>query len=88
VTGPRLAVDNVAELPVCNLNDIAGMARKFAGDLESGTHGEAMRVIVILHRPDNSMALFGWGENATDMELMGTFEAAKLRVFADHNYLD
>jgi hypothetical protein len=79
----RLAVDNVSELPVSNLNDIAGMARKFADDLANGAHGDAFRAVMVLQLDDNSIAIFGWGENTTNLELMGLFEAAKLRVFAD-----
>jgi hypothetical protein len=84
----RLAVDNVAPLPIGNLRDIPGMIRRFADDLEGGKHGDLHRAVLIIQRDDNSMALFGWGENSTDLELMGLFEAAKLRVFADHSIED
>ena len=74
---------NVEELPIGNLMDIAGMARRFADDLDSGSHGEVFRTVVLIQREDNSLAIFGWGENTSAMELMGLFEAAKLRVFAE-----
>lgn len=74
---------NVSELPVGNLMDVGGMARRFAEDMDAGKYGEVLRTVVIVHRDDNSLAILGWGENTTALELMGLFEAAKLRVFAD-----
>ena len=79
----KLVVDNVTELPVGNLMDVGGMARRFAEDIDAGAYGEVLRTIVVVHRDDNSLAILGWGENTSAMELMGLFEAAKLRVFAD-----
>lgn len=79
----RLAVDNVSELPVSNLQDIAAMARKFADDLDAGKHGDVFRAVLVVQCEDTSLTMFGWGENTTAFELMGLFEAAKLRVFAD-----
>ena len=80
----ELAVDNtnVSEFPHANLNDIAAMARKFADDLESGKYGETARVIVIAEN-ECGLNIFGWGANTTPYELMGLFEASKLRVFAE-----
>jgi hypothetical protein len=81
----KLVVDNsnIEELPVGNLQDIGGMARRFADDLEAGEYGETYRVVVVLQRSDSSLAIMGWGENGSPYEFMGLFEAAKLRVFAD-----
>jgi hypothetical protein len=79
----KLVADNVAELPVGNLMDIAAMARRFADDLDKGEHGEPFRAVLLVQREDG-LALFGWGESASPLEMMGLFEAAKLQVFADH----
>ena len=78
----RLVDDNVTPLPVRNLNDIASMARGFADDLDSQAYGEVTRVICIAEH-EAGLAILGWGENTSPYELMGLFEAAKLRVFAD-----
>lgn len=75
--------DNVAPIPVGNLQDIAGMARRFADQLDAAEFGDVIRSVVIAQRDDGSLTIFGWGENSSAYELMGIFEAAKLRVFAD-----
>lgn len=81
----KLVVDNenVSELPIRNLSDIANMARGFADDLEAGEHGDLERAVLIIQHEDGTLTTFGWGENTSPYELMGIFEAAKLRVFAD-----
>lgn len=81
----RLVSDNVTEIPVGNLMDIADMARRYASDLE---YGEVERTVVITQLADGSLNILGWGENTTAYELMGLFEAAKLRVFADDAIAD
>ena len=78
----KLVSDNTVELPVGNLMDIAGMARRFADDLESGNYGDVLRSVLVVES-DYGLTLLGWGENTSAYELMGLFEAAKLRVFAD-----
>lgn len=80
----RLEVDNtnVEHLPIRNLADIAGMARGFADDLDAGRWGNCDRVVCIVEN-EEGIAILGWGENTTAYELMGIFEAAKLRVFAE-----
>ena len=78
----KLAVDNVTPIPCSNLRDVAAMARKFADDLDAGQYGEVNRVVVIAENGDG-ISIFGWGVATTAYELMGLFEASKLRVFAD-----
>ena len=80
----RLVSDNtnVEELPVGNLRDVAGMARRFGDAIDKGEWGQVDRVVCILEN-ENGISLLGWGENTTAYELMGMFEAAKLRVFAE-----
>ena len=80
----ELAVDNsnVTQIPVGNLMDPADMARRFADNIDAGKWGQIGRVIVIVEH-ENSMVIMPWGENTGPYELMGMFEAAKLRVFAD-----
>jgi hypothetical protein len=81
----KLVVDNenVAALPVGNLMDIAGMAERFAEDLRTGEYGDVARSVLIVETPEG-LTMLGWGENTTNYELMGLFEAAKLQVFADY----
>lgn len=79
----RLVSDsNVEELPVGNLQDIAGMARRFAGYVDDGQWGQISRAIVLVEH-EGGMTILPWGEATSPYELMGLFEAAKLRVFAD-----
>lgn len=75
--------ENVSNIPVGNLLDIGGMARRFADEVDAGRHGQVSRVILMVEDEDGIRVL-GWGaRDATPYELMGLFEAAKLRVFAD-----
>jgi hypothetical protein len=81
VTELRL-VSNVETIPVGNLSDISGMARRFADQVDANEYGDVFRTITIVET-DAGLTILGWGENTTAYELMGLFEAAKLRVFAD-----
>jgi hypothetical protein len=78
----RVVSDNTLPLPIGNLMDIAGMARRFADQIDAGEYGDVIRAVVVLETPE-ALTTIGWGENTTAYELMGIFEAAKLRVFAD-----
>ena len=78
----KLAVDNVTQIPCSNLRDVSAMARKFADDIDAGEYGEVDRVICIAEN-ETGISIFGWGIGTSAYELMGLFEAAKLRVFAD-----
>ena len=78
----RIVSDNTVALPVGNLRDVAAMARRFADQIDAGEHGAVDRVICIAEN-ESGINIFGWGENTTAYELMGLFEAAKLRVFAE-----
>ena len=80
----ELAVDNgnVTPIGTGNLMDIPGMARRFADQVESGGYPNTTRAIVIIER-DDGLSILSWGEATTAYELMGLFEASKLRVFAD-----
>lgn len=78
----KLVSDNTVELPVGNLMDISGMARRFADGLDKGEFGDVIRTVCIIET-ECGLTLLGWGENTSAYELMGLFEAAKLRVFAD-----
>lgn len=81
----ELAVDNtnVIEIPCGNLMDIAGMARRFADDIDADTYGEPNRAIVIVET-EEGLRILSWGENTTPYEMMGLLEAAKLTAFADN----
>jgi hypothetical protein len=80
----KLVIDNenVSHLPIRNLADIAGMARGFADDIDQGRWGTVDRVICLVENEDG-IRILGWGENTSAYELMGMFEAAKLKVFAE-----
>lgn len=83
----KLVVDNdsnVEEFPSGNLQDVAGMARRFADGVDDGDWFDIHRAVVVVQGEDGTLTLLGWGENTTSFELMGIFEAAKLQVFADH----
>lgn len=82
----ELVVDNtnVSDLPVGNLQDIAGMARRFADQVDAGDYAEVHRVISIVQGEDGVLTILGWGENSTAFEMMGICEAAKLQAFADY----
>ena len=79
----KLVADNTVELPVGNLMDIGGMARRFADDMDAKQYGDVFRTVVVVQREDGALHILGWGENTSSYELMGLFESAKLRVFAD-----
>ena len=81
----QLAVDTdsyVSQLPVGNLMDIGGMLRRMADMVDAGDYGEVISMITLAIRPDG-MTICPHGEAMSHYELMGLFEAAKLRVFAD-----
>ena len=80
----KLVIDNenVSHLPIRNLVDIAGMARGFGEDIDAGRWGTVDRVICLVEN-EEGIRILGWGNNTTAYELMGMFEAAKLKVFAE-----
>ncbi len=80
----KIAVDNtnVTEFPHCNLMDIAAMSRRFADNIDAGEWPDMSRAVLLVEF-GGSLAVLPWGESTTPYELMGLFEAAKLRVFAD-----
>lgn len=77
-------VPNVTELPVGNLQDIAGMARRFADGVDKGEWADIHRAVVVVQDEDGTLTILGWGENTSAFELMGICEAAKLQAFADY----
>lgn len=77
----KLVSDNTVELPVANVGDIAAELRALGDAIESGEH-EATSAIIVTVR-NGGLTIFVRGENCSPYELMGLFEAAKLRVFAD-----
>ena len=73
---------NVETIPVGNLMDMPGMLRRMADQVEAGEHGDLVSIISLVVRADG-MTIHSHGEAISHYELMGLFEAAKLRVFAD-----
>jgi len=79
----KLVTDNtVAELGVCNLQDIATCARRFADEVEAGEHGDVVQVTVLIETVDR-LKRESWGEMPSGYELMGIFQAATLAVFSE-----
>lgn len=79
----KLVADNtVVPLDVPNYADVPSCLRRLADEVEAGTHGDVFRTIALIEREDG-IAIVRLGEITTAYELMGLFEAAKLRVFAE-----
>lgn len=73
--------DNISELPVENVKDLAAQARTFADKLEAGEFGEVTRVLTVI---DGSPLRFQYsGDTATAYELMGLLTAAQIMLFAN-----
>lgn len=62
---------------------LADEIHAFADALEAGDHGDAVGVISAVVQADGAIKICWFGEDYTPYELMGLFEAAKLRVFAN-----
>ena len=77
----RLVSDN-ADPTGPDYANIVAMLRQYANEIEAGQYGEPIRAIMVMQLEDELLTL-GCGEEPTAYELMGMFEAAKLRVFAD-----
>jgi hypothetical protein len=74
--------DKVVTLPKSQRCNIAEQARNFGLDVEGGDWGDVTRVVVLVEN-ECGITPLGWGEQATAYEMMGMFEAAKLKVFAE-----
>lgn len=81
----KLVIDNtnVETIPVGNLMDIAGMARRFADDVDSGKLGDVASVTLLIES-SAGLARETWGEVPTGYELIGLLETAKMGVWADN----
>jgi hypothetical protein len=77
---------NVVELDTPNYGDIPGCLRRLADEIEQGVFGDVYRLIGLLEA--DGLAILRLGEITSAYELMGLFEAAKLRVFADDAIAD
>lgn len=80
----KLVIDNtnVETIPVGNLQDIGGMARRFADGVEANDYGEVTRVMVIVETTDGLSASL-WGENASSFEKIGMLATLQMMIFAD-----
>ena len=80
----KLVVDNsnIETIPVGNLQDIAGMARRFADQVDANDYGEVTRVMVIVETTDGLSANL-WGENASGYEKIGLLATLQMMIFAD-----
>lgn len=80
----KLVIDNsnIETIPVGNLMDIGGMARRFADQVEAKDYGEVTRVMVIVETPDGLSANL-WGENANGYEKIGMLASLQMMIFAD-----
>ena len=75
----KLVVDNsnVETIPVGNLQDIAGMARRFAEDVDEGKHGDITSVTLLIETGDG-LKRESWGEMPSAYEIMGMFFAGAI----------
>jgi hypothetical protein len=79
----KLVADNtVSELPIVNVGDVSANLRLLADTIERGDVTDLRSCIHILVT-DGGLQIHVSGENCSSYELMGLFEAAKLRVFAE-----
>ena len=78
----KLVADNTVELPVTNIADIPANLRLLADSIERGEQGGLVSCIFVLVH-DSGLSIHVKGESCSSYELMGLFESAKLRVFAD-----
>jgi len=78
----RIVSDNTVELPIVNVSDVAANLRLLADSIDRGEQ-DGMRSCVFVIVYESGLSIHVKGENCTPYELMGLFEAAKLRVFAD-----
>jgi hypothetical protein len=77
----RLVSDN-AEPRSPDYANIPEMLRQYAAEIEAGAYGDPICAVLIIERADQ-LAILGCGEEPTAYEMMGLFEAAKLKAFAD-----
>ena len=75
-------VSNNPEPGTPDYSNIAEMLRQYAGEIEKGQYGELLSVILVVEGESDIFTL-GCGEEPTPYELMGIFEAAKLKAFAE-----
>ena len=66
----------VVAFPGNNLNDIPGMLRKFADDIEAGEYGKALTVLAAMETEEGFHS-FGWGAADCAVRNAGLFEIAK-----------
>lgn len=78
----KLVSDNTVELPVVSVSDVPANLRLLADTIERGDIG-GLRSCIFVMVLDTGLSIHVKGENCSSYELMGLFEAAKLRVFAD-----
>ena len=78
----KLVSDNTVELPIINVADIPANLRLLADSIERGDV-EGVRSCIFVMVRDDGLSIHVKGENCSSYELMGLFESAKLRVFAD-----
>jgi hypothetical protein len=81
----KLVVDNdsnVEPIPIGNLMDIAGEARRFADEVESGSLGDVVSVTLLIESSDG-LSRHTWGEVPSGYELIGMLETVKMAIIAD-----
>lgn len=78
----KLVADNTVELPIVNVSDVPANLRLLADTIERGDVAD-LRSCIFVMVTDCGLSIYVKGENCSPYELMGLFEAAKLRVFAD-----
>ncbi len=77
----RLVSDNEKPTPDF-IKKIAEQARAFADELEAGTHGNVIRIVLAIEF-EGGLDVEGWGDHRSPFEMMGLFDAAKMMTFAN-----
>lgn len=77
-----LAVDNVTELPVNNLNDIPAMMRKVADQIEAGEHGYVASATLVTEG-EMGVGSFHWSESSNAHERIGMLHGAIYCIMRD-----
>lgn len=76
MTGPTVVI-----LRDTSLNDVPGMLRKTADDIEDGKYGAATGAVLVLQIGESEdLEIFSFGKMPTTAHVVGLMEAAKVRI--------
>lgn len=67
-----------------SLQDVTGMLRKLAGDIERGEHGDVDSATVLIPRANDYPIVFGFGDMTGQRDPVITCEMAKAWMILNH----